>query len=750
MKSKLLKLIAESAPTALSSKVKSDNDLIQFVSTYHGDTISEKIYNAAYEPIIACDNGNNKKFISFTKGYGYCGKAGTCKCAAAFMSSRMKELKPMACQKNIDLLARRDAISKFTTSQDIKDYITEHSNGYASAIEASNPDMYNQIISFVDNCSIPAKFWHFINNVKEIPRCKCGKQIRFINVLEGYANDCKTCYNKQRAENSVVAVQLKSQSEHAPICKATGCNNPVLKKKSGVWGQYCSTKCKGKFNSIVGQEKAKATFKEKYGVEHALQSPTILAKMFATNIANHGVPIVSQNKAIFEKSQATKMIKYGYTSQWQDPAKRIEHVDQVAIKFGYSAGQFTNVMQIPEVFQKAQENQYTNKEYTLPSGEVIIIQGYENFVLDSILKSYDETSLLFKTFYQYGEDKNVQIYFPDFEIYDVVVEVKSQYTLTKDFDKNISKFSGIVAAGKELVVAVSDPTGSAISFLPFNTSTEALFNTIRLQDVRCDRLHSVGKYTYDLVIHDANLLIKYVDPRFLTEDIVGRTHLIELQQNASAAGYTTLFFDVHSLKERFSQISNFIGYKLNRNTAKIFARKCIVRLASAEEARSLYNKKHLQGFTTASYHIGLYYANELVSCMSFSKFRPGIGKNRGDNAYELSRFASNTNVIGAASKLMNYFRRMYNPSLIYSFSDNMYSTGNLYQVLGFVQENDQEKPSYRYANFFSTELIHRFNFSKSKLKEFPNYEEFKSEAQIMKEAGYARIYDAGKKTWILK
>lgn len=753
MKTELLKLIDSTAATALSSKVKSNTELLIYVSSAQGSNLSEKIYNAAYSPEVVCEHGNNKKFISFTKGYGYCGKAGTCKCAATFMSNRMKELKPITCQKNIDLANKRKEISQITTFAELKEYIVNNANGYEKAIRASNPGILNAVNNYSDAPTSPARYWHFINQIKSIPICNCKKPLRFINVIDGYAPSCKTCYDKTRAEQSITSITIATQSKTAPKCKADDCNNVVSARKNGIWKQYCSTKCKGKSNSINGQEKARATFKEKYGVEHALQNPSILQKMFATNELKHGVPIVSQKKEIYEKSQATKLEKYGYTSQWQDPIRYQQHVDRVAINLGYTAGQFSNVMQIPEIFQKAQENQYTNKEYTLPSGKTVIIQGYESVVLDLLLKVYNENLLTFKTAYQYdieGKTDELYMYFPDFEIFNVVIEVKSQYTLITDLNKNLSKFSGVVTNGKDLTVFVTNKDGSYNSILPYNYYTELFYSELVKLNINCKKLSLVGNYNYDLLIEDRKLLIKYVDPRFMSEEFTGRNYLMTLQNEANVLGYTILFFDVFSLKEKFYQILEFVKYKCNISAFKVYARQCTVKLAPNNEARDLYDKMHLQGFTTASYHVGLYYNNTLVSCMSFSKYRPGIGKNRGDNAYELSRFATLGNVVGAASKLLSHFKTVYRPKLIYSFSDNMYSTGEIYRTLGFIQENAIVKPSYKYSEMFNTELYHRFTFSKSKLTVFDNYDESKSESQIMKEAGYLRLYDAGKKTWILQ
>ena len=60
-----------------------------------------------------------------------------------------------------------------------------------------------------------------------------------------------------------------------------------------------------------------------------------------------------------------------------------------------------------------------------------------------------------------------------------------------------------------------------------------------------------------------------------------------------------------------------IKNKLGLNT-KIYARKCLVKEVSSQEARKFLEYNHLQGYANSKVRLGLYYNEELISLMTFS------------------------------------------------------------------------------------------------------------------------------------
>ena len=102
--------------------------------------------------------------------------------------------------------------------------------------------------------------------------------------------------------------------------------------------------------------------------------------------------------------------------------------------------------------------------------------------------------------------------------------------------------------------------------------------------------------------------------------------------------------------------------------------------------------------------------------------------------------AINNNVIGGASKLLNYFIKTYQPTKIISYADRSWSEGHLYYKLGFSRIAETN-PDYKYIVNGVKE--NKIKYKKSKLI-FIKGSEFLTEKQIMKNLGHYRIYDCGK------
>jgi len=109
------------------------------------------------------------------------------------------------------------------------------------------------------------------------------------------------------------------------------------------------------------------------------------------------------------------------------------------------------------------------------------------------------------------------------------------------------------------------------------------------------------------------------------------------------------------------------------------------------------DKNHIQGKVRSSLKLGLYFKEKLVSIMTFDNFEGR--KKMENNSWNLSRFCSliNTNVVGGASKLLNYFVKKYNPKKIITYADYEWSDGLLYKKLGF--EYSLIKNSYNCIGF---------------------------------------------------
>lgn len=189
-----------------------------------------------------------------------------------------------------------------------------------------------------------------------------------------------------------------------------------------------------------------------------------------------------------------------------------------------------------------------------------------------------------------------------------------------------------------------------------------------------------------------------------------------------------------------SRLLNLCGLTKN----KIYARNCNIINLSDYESKIFLNKNHLQGYIPSSYKIGLVYNNELVSVMTFGKFRRSLGQKGNEHTWELYRFCNkiNFNVVGSFEKLLNNFEKNINPVKLITYAnlDWVNKNKNIYEKSGFcfVKETNI---NYWYFDG-NIKRYHRYGFRKDKLIK-DGFDKNKTEKEIMFERGFYMIYDCG-------
>jgi len=187
-----------------------------------------------------------------------------------------------------------------------------------------------------------------------------------------------------------------------------------------------------------------------------------------------------------------------------------------------------------------------------------------------------------------------------------------------------------------------------------------------------------------------------------------------------------------------SMVSSILG-----NSIRIYARKCKINYVTSAEYVKFSKENHLKGYSTASKVIGLYYNNELISLMSFSKTRKLIDSGNSIYEYELIRSCTKMNysVIGGASKLFNFFVNNIGKSLVtycdVSFSPDL--MGTVYNKCG-MKYLKLTSPGYYWV--IDGKRSNRLNWTKQKLVD-AGYSPEKTADQIMSELGAYKIWDCG-------
>jgi hypothetical protein len=265
--------------------------------------------------------------------------------------------------------------------------------------------------------------------------------------------------------------------------------------------------------------------------------------------------------------------------------------------------------------------------------------------------------------------------------------------------------------------------------------------------VRNSRKILPSKKELDFYLPDYNIAIEYNGVYWHHEDIahITRDYHWKKFKECEEKGIQLITIFSNFWNSKKSIIKKTIESKLGLVDTKIFARKCKVNKSDSKSIKTFLNENHIQGYTAAQLVYSLEYQNEIVAVMTFSKPRLAIGNQNYD--YELVRFATSKRVVGAAGKLLSAFKKDFQNIKLVSYSDNEWSTGNVYKSLGFNLEAEV-KPSYWYLKPREHRLYHRYSFNKQKLVN-QGYDPLKTESQITKELGLLKVWDCGKKKWSL-
>lgn len=183
---------------------------------------------------------------------------------------------------------------------------------------------------------------------------------------------------------------------------------------------------------------------------------------------------------------------------------------------------------------------------------------------------------------------------------------------------------------------------------------------------------------------------------------------------------------------------------LGLNQIRYGARELEVRKIPKIDFPKIHNfldEHHVQGHALFKYAYGLFREDELLSVMTFqTPHRQNVME------LTLNRYCVKYDhtLAGGAKKLFEFARKDLNRSII-SYSDNRWSNGNIYEVLGFKRTRISP-PDYFYAN---TSSRLRPYFSKQSQKKTPAERlTGKTERELRLEQGLTRVWDCGKITWL--
>ena len=189
----------------------------------------------------------------------------------------------------------------------------------------------------------------------------------------------------------------------------------------------------------VFKEKMKKTSLERYGVEHPMKS-AIVKEIQKEAIYKSQGGYTYNVPELMDKVNKTMMEKYNVENAMHSEICKNKLKETFNKNYGTD-----HPMQNKDFMSKSIASSFKKKAYTLPSGKIIQYQGYENFALDDLLKTYHEDEIINgiqnvpELWYETNGKKHrhyVDVYIPK---ENKCIEVKSTFTLKSKKDNVFDK-----------------------------------------------------------------------------------------------------------------------------------------------------------------------------------------------------------------------------------------------------------------------------------------------------------------------
>lgn len=448
--------------------------------------------------------------------------------------------------------------------------------------------------------------------------------------------------------------------------------------------------------------KQKATFKEKYGVENAMQVECFRKKQEESLFENHGVRSPLQSDEIKESFRQTSLERYGV-----EHASMSEHAisrqrETMLKKYGVE-----HSMQNPDSKRKAQITNIERYGGIAPAMNKEVAAKAKRIYAENNGITYKGN---FYSKMEFAKTFNVSLYwfghwirsnpcYTDLDIDNFI----SNFVFSKtNIELIIENTFGIQKWNKK----VSETTRDIIDYRP----------DFKLSDTQY--LNADGLYW-----HSHNVL-------------ENKNYHFYMREKYEALNLRIFQFRSDELESKIDIVKSIVKNSLGKTSKKIFARKTKIEYIESKSASAFYEKTHLMGPGSGKYkNICLKHNDEVLSCMSYRL----VGRR-----LIIERLSSelDTVVVGGFSKMLSYLERNLSSKYdeIHYWVDLRYGVGNFLLQHGFKKDHDVL--SWRWTDNKATynRLACRANMDSRGL----------SEKEYAKELKWSKIYDAGQRLYIKK
>lgn len=442
-------------------------------------------------------------------------------------------------------------------------------------------------------------------------------------------------------------------------------------------------------------EKRKATCMKKYGVDNPSHCPEVVEKIKATNQERYGANSFTATEQGKNKILQTKLERYGSSNYCN-----LEKVLQTKLE-RYGDKNYNNRDKMKQTcLQRYGVDNGAKLQSSKDSSieKLCLAKGYSELFRSLI--SNKEASEQFVKQQRYTLDELCRLF-------NAKLYIVSSWVNRFSLNSYISyKFNGKSRYEEEIVEFIK---------------------SLNIENIICNSQDILpNKQEIDIYLPDYKVGIEFNGTYWHSDAFKDKYYHEKKSKSASECNirlihvYEYEWVDI----EQQVKIKSIIATACGKIQQKIQARNCIIKHITDNEAKKFNNVNHIQKHRSASVTYGLYYNNELVQLMSFSK--------HSKYQWEIIRSCTKNNaiVVGGVSKLFTHFIKEYNPDTVFSYCDLNKFNGRGYEELE-MQFIGYTGPDLKYIFADGTVLARNPN----------KYREYE-------ESSIGHIYGAGSKKYI--
>ena len=480
------------------------------------------------------------------------------------------------------------------------------------------------------------------------------------NYKELFEEICSLTNNIATSENPSILERLyiienNISNKNQLLCPV--CNKNYRKFNGHKYSDVCSILCHNR--SSLTKQKIKETRLKNHNGKYV--DDAILAKKRQTCIQRYNEISYSKTNEFKQKVKTTKLINHG-----SETYNNVDKMKQTKLE-RYGSSSYVNKEKIRKTFnEKYNVNSPVQIKSVQKQQQATCLNKYgvKSFLQTDICKNQSKKM-------SYEKMLNNELDIPNFS-YDDYLKTYGDTVLEFKCKKCNNVFSAIHHDGYHSKCPNCYPYVLSKSQLEVKDFLSQFIN------VEENNRKIIYPYELDIYIPEKKLAIEY-DGIYWHSQIDDCNYHLNKTQLCEKCGIQLIHIFENEWLSKKEIVKSMLKDVLCIYDKTIYAKNCEVKEIDNSLSEKFQNENNINGATNSDLSLGLFYENELVSLISFKKYKISIGK------WKIQKFCNklNYNIINGIEKLLNYFEVNYKPTNLIVSIDRRWSNGKLYEQHGF-------------------------------------------------------------------